>query len=50
MFKNEKFLTLAVAHRYLEECGANIPLQKFIKAKGLPDSLIENADFKDIWE
>ena len=48
IFKNDKFITLLLAHRYLQESGIDITLSQFIKTKGLPDSVISNPDFKDI--
>ena len=48
MFKNDKFLTLLFAYRYLQESGVDITLPQYIKSKGLPDTILENADFKDI--
>ena len=50
VFKNDKYLTLGVAHRYLQESGQDITLPQLIKAKGLPDTLPENSEFKDIVE
>jgi hypothetical protein len=46
--RNDKFVTLALAHQYLQEFGFDVSLPQLIKAKGLPDSLLENSDFKDI--
>ena len=48
IFRNDKFVTLALAHRYLEEFGFDISLPNLINTKGLPDSLIDNTDFKAI--
>ena len=48
--RNDKFVTLALAHQYLQEFGFDISLPQLIETKGLPDSLLENTDFKDILE
>jgi hypothetical protein len=48
--RNDKFVTLALAQRYLQEFGCDISLPQLVKAKGLPDSLAENSEFKDILE
>jgi len=48
IFKNDKFLTLSIAHRYLQETGKAVTMAELIKVKGLPDSLIENSDFKSL--
>jgi hypothetical protein len=50
MFRNDKFLTLAVANRYLQESGHEANLESLIKAKGLPENLGDNFEFKNIVE
>jgi hypothetical protein len=45
MFRNDKFLTLAVANRYLQESSHEANLETLIKAKGLPENLVNNFDF-----
>jgi hypothetical protein len=40
IFKNDKYITLSLAHRYLQEQGLEVSMSDFIKAKGLPESLM----------
>jgi len=34
----------------MQEFGCDISLPQLVKAKGLPDSLVENTEFKEILE
>lgn len=51
--KNDKYLTLGIASLYIQELENKGEVSdiasNLIKAKGLPESLLENSDFKDIF-
>ena len=51
--KNDKYLTLTFASLFIHEKeGGELSeiISKLVKAKGLPESLLENSDFKDIFD